>query len=432
MRPATARTGRAAAACDARPMRVSAIAMTMLASLACGSAATPGPSSPADATTDGASDGATDATTDGATTDTAIGHDAATGDASAGETTINDAGLAPVLEVVGNHLVGVDGKTLRLHGVNHSGSEYACVGGAAGTGYDTAELPAGTSLTDFAKAIASWKSNVVRLPVNEDCWLGINGLDPTYSGASYRSAVQAIVAAIRAQGMFVIFDLHWAAPSTHVPREQWPMADADHAADFWTSAATTFKGDVGVLFDMFNEPFVDSTYTTDPWSCLKNGCSVTFASKDGSVVYQTIGTQKLLDAIRATGSRNVVLVPGLGYTGDLSGWLANEPTDATGQHVASLHNYAFTGCTDATCWASSFGPVAAKVPLLTGEIGDGKTCGGDYVNAYLTWADGVGASYLGWTWNTWDCVTGPSLITAYDGTPTAMGQAFKAHYAATF
>lgn len=396
--------------------------------VACGSALSP-------ATTDASIDAAAEATIadtsmDATPTDASdgaidAGHDATTSDAG-------DAAPSPVLEVVGNHLVGVDGKTIRLHGVNHSGSEYACVGGTAGTGYDTAELPSGTTLADFAKTIASWKSNIVRLPVNEDCWLGINGLDPMYSGASYRTAVTAIVSAIRAQGMFVIFDLHWAAPSTHVPREQWPMADADHAADFWTSVATAFKGDVGVLFDMFNEPFLDTTYATDPWSCLKNGCSVTFASKDGSVTYQTVGTQTLLDSIRATGSRNVVLVPGLGYTGDLSGWLANEPTDATGQHVASLHNYAFGGCTDAACWTSSFGAVAAKVPLLTGEIGDGKTCGGDYVTSYMTWADGIGASYLGWTWNTWDCVSGPALITAYDGTPTAMGQAFKDHYAATF
>jgi hypothetical protein len=336
------------------------------------------------------------------------------------------------LQVVGNHLIGSDGKTVRLHGVNHSGSEYACVGGAAGTGYATAELPAGMSLPDFAKAIASWKSNAVRLPVNEDCWLGINGLDPAYSGAAYRASIQAIVGALRAQGMFVLVDLHWAAPAGHVAREQWPMADADHAADFWTSVATAFKADRGVLFDLFNEPFLSTSYTADPWGCLRNGCTISFTSKDGAVSYQTIGTQKLMDTIRATGAENVVLVPGLGYTGDLSGWLANEPTDATLQHVASLHNYKFGGCNDAACWTSTFAPIAAKVPLLTGEIGDGTVCAGDYVTSYMMWADGVGASYLGWTWNTWDCVSGPALIRAYDGTPTAMGQAFKDHYAATF
>jgi endoglucanase len=338
----------------------------------------------------------------------------------------------PFLQVVGNRLVDGEGKTVRLHGVNHSGSEYACVGGPAGTGYATAELPSGMSLPDFAKAIASWKANAVRLPVNEDCWLGINGLEAAYSGATYRTSVQAIVNTLRAEGMFVIIDLHWAAPGAHVPREQWPMADADHAVDFWTSVATTFKTDRGVLFDPFNEPYLSVKYTADPWACLRNGCSITFGSKDGVVSYQTVGTQKLLDAIRATGSQNVVLIPGIGYSGDLSGWLANEPIDATGQHAASLHNYKFGRCVDAGCWTRTYAPIAARVPLVTGEIGDGTACAGDYVASYLSWADGVGASYLGWSWNVWDCVSGPALIAAYDGTPTAMGQAFKDHYAAIF
>src|SRR5205823_2440848 len=29
--------------------------------------------------------------------------------------------------------------------------------------------------------------------------------------------------------------------------------------------------------------------------------------------------------------------------------------------------------------------------------------------------------YLGWSWNTWSCSAGPSLITSYDGTPTPFG-----------
>ena len=37
--------------------------------------------------------------------------------------------------------------------------------------------------------------------------------------------------------------------------------------------------------------------------------------------------------------------------------------------------------------------------------------------------------YLAWTWNTWDCSQGPSLISAYDGTATAYGAGYKAHLA---
>jgi hypothetical protein len=395
---------------------------------ACGGGA--GAASPADAGDDTALDAPSEASSDAPSE--AGSSDAPLSDGAADMGAAPDTGARPPLAVVGTHLVDATGAIVRLHGVNHSGSEYACVGGSAGTGYDTAELPSGKTLDQFATAIAAWKVNVVRLPVNEDCWLGINGLDPKYSGAAYQKAIGDIVAALRAKGMFVIFDLHWAAPAGHVPREQWPMADADHALAFWSSAAAYFKGDRGVLFDLFNEPFLDTSYAKDPWACLRDGCNITFKSKDGTVSYATAGVQQLVDAVRGAGAENVLLVPGLGYTGDLSGWLAHEPSDAAGQHVASLHNYKFGGCTDATCWNGSFAGVLAKVPLVTGELGDGKACAGDYVSSYMSWADGVGASYLGWTWNTWDCVTGPALITDYDGTPTAMGQAFKDHYAATF
>src|SRR6266571_7113825 len=44
-------------------------------------------------------------------------------------------------------------------------------------------------------------------------------------------------------------------------------------------------------------------------------------------------------------------------------------------------------------------------------------------------ADAHGISYLGWTWDTWDCASGPALISNYDGTPTAFGIGFRNHLA---
>ena len=39
---------------------------------------------------------------------------------------------------------------------------------------------------------------MVRIPINEDCWLGINGVPRAYSGAAYRAAIVAFVAERRA------------------------------------------------------------------------------------------------------------------------------------------------------------------------------------------------------------------------------------------
>ena len=46
---------------------------------------------------------------------------------------------------------------------------------------------------------------------------------------------------------------------------------------------------------------------------------------------------------------------------------------------------------------------------MAGEIGE-NTCAHGFVDQVMNWFDDRGLSYLGWTWNTWDCSTGPSLI----------------------
>jgi hypothetical protein len=207
------------------------------------------------------------------------------------------------------------------------------------------------------------------------------------------------------------------------------MADADNSPAFWKSVAATFQDDLGVLFDIFNEPFLGSGNIvggTDPWQCLQSGCT---AQLQGSLsgTYTTAGTQALVDAVRSTGARNVVMVPGLGYTGDLPGWLAHKPSDATGNTAASVHIYNFSGCPDAACFDMKYQAVAQSVPIITGEIGE-NDCAHGFVDAYMTWADSMGISYLGWSWNTYDCGSFPSLITDYKtGAPTGFGQGLMTH-----
>ena len=337
-----------------------------------------------------------------------------------------DASLPPTagLHVERNRLVD-RGAPVRLLGVNHSGTEYACV---KGTGIF--EGPQGYALTN---AILAWHANAVRIPLNEQCWLGLHGLDPRFAGPEYRSAIAQFVSDLRARGLYVIVDLHWAAPGEVLADEQLPMADADYAVDFWKSVAQTFANDAGVLFDLFNEPFLDtvplSTWqgaSIDAWDCLRDGCDVTVP--DGAITYRTSGTQALVDAVRSTGARNILLVPGLSYSSDLSHWLDHAPRDPLGQIAASLHLYNFSGCNDDECFSRRFDAIAKSVPLVAGEIGE-NDCGHAFVDGYMQWADERGGSYLGWAWNTWDCNHGPALIKSYDGTPTAYGEGLRRHLA---
>lgn len=311
------------------------------------------------------------------------------------------------VRVQGNQLVNPAGAPMRLLGVNRSGTEFACVQGWG--------LFDGPSDAASIAAIAGWQVNAVRVPLNEDCWLGINGVSSTYGGSAYRSAITGYVSRLHAAGLAAVLDLHWNAPGTQKATGQQLMADADHAPAFWRSVATTFKSDPGVVFDLYNEPHGIS------WSCWRDGCTT-------SAGWKAAGMQSLLTAVRGTGARNVVLAGGLNWAGDLSGWLANKPYDSAGQLAASAHLYNFSQCSTATCWDQTVAPVAARVPVVTGEVGE-NDCAASFVDSYLPWADAHGVSYLGWTWNTWDCGSGPALISSYDGTPTTFGAAVRRHLA---
>jgi endoglucanase len=69
------------------------------------------------------------------------------------------------------------------------------------------------------------------------------------------------------------------------------------------------------------------------------------------------------------------------------------------------------------------------VPVVTGENGE-SDCAHGYVDSYMAWADAHGISYLGWTWNPWDCSSGPALISDWNGTPTPYGAGLRDHLAA--
>jgi hypothetical protein len=334
----------------------------------------------------------------------------------------NAAGASiPYVAVKGNHLVNASGGKLRLLGVDRSGSEYMCLGGSK-----IFDGPTGpTAVADMA----AWHIDAVRVPLNEDCWLGINGVSPSVSGTAYQQAIENYVATLQSYGIIVILDLHWAAPGTYLANSQWPMADADHAPAFWTSMATAFKGNHGVIFDLFNEPYITS------WACWLNGCETTYDDSGTTVTYETAGMQQLVDAVRSTGATTPLMLGGLAWSSDESGWLANEPTDPDHQLIVSFHTYNFSGCNVEACWKATIAPLAKKVPVVSGEIGE-SGCTDSYIDTYMPWADAHGVSYLGWTWDStgapshWSCSRGPALIKNYAGVPTAFGIGLKEHLAA--
>jgi len=302
-----------------------------------------------------------------------------------------------------------------LRGVNFSGPEYACL--QQSSFWDN---PQGNQAT--IDAMLTWHANVVRLPLNEDCWLGINGAPPAYSGANYINAMATFVNLANTSGLIVEVDLHWGAGGSGLPtNDNYPALDADHAAAFWQSVASKFTNNQSVVFDLVNEPHITS------WSCYRDGgCRTPKVGKLGA--WTVVGTQSVVNTIRATGAKNPIIVAGLDYSNDLSQWLSFAPSDSAHAIIAGVHIY-FDGltCEGGTCWTNTFGSIQnAGCPVIVDEFGE-FDCKHTKIENLMNWADArvPQVGYWAWAWTIAGCASGPSLITTATGNPTAYGVGFK-------
>lgn len=338
------------------------------------------------------------------------------------------------VQVAGNHLVDAQtGAVVQLRGINQMAGA-----GCTGTGRQSAIIYGPSDVASLA-ALQAWHVNAVRLSLNEDCWLGINGVPAATGGASYRDAITSYVALLTSHHYYAIVDLHVNAPGTQVSDAEQPMADEDHAPAYWTSVATTFRDDPAVIFEPYNEPHITTadTAATDPWACWLHGCQATMVSAGPHATHPqswpTAGMQQLVDTIRATGAANVITLSGLDLASDLSGILSHLPHDPDHRLAATFHNYGVSATSNGgcgpSCWDSTVAAVAARMPVITDEMGQAD-CGTGYVTAYLTWADAHGVSYLPWGWELWGCANHAyGLLATWSGTPNAYGQVFFDHFA---
>jgi endoglucanase len=332
------------------------------------------------------------------------------------------------LRVRGNELVDGPGAgyPVALRGVNRSGLEYACI---QGWGFFDSPHPDQIDDPSMIAAMKSWNINVVRVPLNEDCWLGLH-TPAGFGGPAYRQIVASYVDALNAAHLYVILDLHFAgAGGSASPRAtgQLPMADAAHAPAFWRSVAATFRSDHELIFDLFNEPYGIS------WSCWRNGCRI--PATLGAPAYQAAGMQSLVDAVRSTGASQPLLLGGLDWAGDLSGWKRYAPHDPLHQLVASEHNYGGLSPCGSACQTAVLA-VHRRNAVVFGELGE-TDCATGYIDRMMGFADRHGISYLGWAWDAtavggWTCAGGPSLISSYDGTPTKFGAGLRDHLTTAF
>ncbi len=262
-------------------------------------------------------------------------------------TPANPASLPAELHVVGPEIQTKDGKAVWLQGL--------CV--------DSLEWSAGGEkiLQSIPVAIDQWKSNVIRLPVREHFWFGRGPWQKKGDGGlTYRKLVDDTIEAAATRGAYVVLDLH---------RFGAPMAKD---LEFWKDAAVRYKNHPAVLFELFNEAHGIS------WKIWRDGGSLKSAANKNTDVNAaenneqdeddlSVGMQALLNAIRETGARNVVIAGGLDWGYDLSGVVndyALKEHDGGNGIVYSSHIYPWK-----KGWQSKTMDAAAKYPVFIGEVG---------------------------------------------------------------
>ena len=260
--------------------------------------------------------------------------------------------VKPAVSVQGNRLIDAAGNVLQLRGVSFSGFEFVAIGGWSPG--DPSGGQAGQPNGPRWTAVKAWHANVVRLTLNETSWLGLTCVDTDGvtrngdPGGNYRSAIATQVQQANAAGLYVILELHWSAPGNTCPMVQTQMANMDHSIAFWTSVADAYRANSSVIFSLYNEPFFFALSSpSDEWSALMRGGTLSYyPATSGTHNYQNImvpwssaGMQTMLDAVRATGATNVVLISGVEFGNNLSGWLTNLPHDILNQTAAVWHPY---------------------------------------------------------------------------------------------
>src|SRR5579875_1892045 len=375
-------------------------------------------------------------------------------------------GFSP-LHVAGVELQNAGGQDVFLHGVDRSGTEYSCINNAGffdGTATSFAQEDAQIS------AMAAWGINAELIPLNEDCWLGINGVPAAYSNSAtspptpgcsasqcpYANAIENLVKTDEANHIYPVISLMWLAPGSTPATGHNGYPDNSHAPLFWEEVADFFKGDPYVIFRLEQEPelyYNEEAY----WQCWSQG-DVSYAtssdntpptpptptgtpnmcSNNGGIGwgYTGVGMQSLVNIVRGTGASNIIALSGLQYANMLSCGPTTSPqqcgmlapatppvTDPDHNLIASVDVYPEGNpCGDqlnTSCYDDTYKPVANVMPLIAGETGENPsnsdTTTTTYVDMFMNWMDANANGYFAWAWDTW-----AGLIPSYtnNSTPT--------------
>jgi endoglucanase len=292
---------------------------------------------------------------------------------------------------------------------------------------------------DFSN-IRGWGANMVKISLNQRFWqFDLKSADRTYRKEEYRALVDSTVARARRAGLDVLLVLHNSdrgdpGYAEYIDSQQ--MADVNHSVPFWKDVATRYRGDGGVVFQLYGEPHEIS------WEVWRNGGRIPAGPSypgdpHNRPAYEAAGMQQLYDAVRGTGADNLVVVTGMHWGFDLS----RVPEYQVKGHnvVYAAHPYDWPDKQRGS-WEAAFGRLASTHPVMLAEFGDYKCNAGGYTTEVLNYADQKKLHWVAWAWWTpppagpslteeqrrQQICKFPALITDWAGTPSPTGQVVKA------
>jgi len=324
------------------------------------------------------------------------------------------AGMPLPLKVKGNQILNSKNEPVLLRGVNAASLEWTIDGD-------------GHILDTIKVAIDDWHCNIIRLPLSQDRWFG---KDPnsTDEGKGYRALVKDVVDLCNSKGCYILLDLHWSDVN------EWGQNIGQHSMPdrnsliFWKDFAPNFANNPAVLFDLYNEPH---DVTWDVW--LKGGMITDRPNRPGlqAKKYEAVGMQEMLDTVRSTGAKNVVVAGGLEWAYDFNGILAGRQLKDAGGNGVIYANHAYDNKGESVfTWIASMKEATAKFPVIVSEFG-----GSGGPNRRTGWwgqspSTATGDDWLlhvlqaiqdnNWSFTAWDMhpTAGPTLISDWNYMPT--------------
>jgi endoglucanase len=307
------------------------------------------------------------------------------------------------LKVVGTQVLNGKNQRVRLRGVNAACMEWTSNG-------------EGHILDTVKTAIQDWHVNIIRLPLAQDRWFG-KAPEQTDEGVAYRALVRQVVDTCAGRGCYLLLDLHWSDAGEWGKQIGQHVMPHQNSLAFWKDCAKTYKNHPAVLFDLYNEPHDVS------WDIWRDGGEVTEKNRRAGAekTYQAVGMQALLDAVRSTGAKNVVVAGGLDWSYDFSGILAGRQlSDRKGHGVVyANHAYPFKG-ENVQAWITRMETATAKLPVIVSEWGsDSRGGAGETGEQWVKHVLQVLHDH-DWDWTAWDLhpAAGPRLISDWNYTPT--------------